>query len=81
MQWHECNNRGFSRILFYYAKNLYIYNKITLHYLEEKKQVKERVTLEFGGYLKRNFIPPDSGCYKGRGRVRALGSGETETVG
>jgi hypothetical protein len=42
----------------------YIYNKITLHYLEEEKQVKERVTLEFGGYLKRNFIPPDSGCYR-----------------
>jgi hypothetical protein len=34
MQWHECNNRNFSRILFYCTKNLYIYNKITLHYLE-----------------------------------------------
>jgi hypothetical protein len=31
----------------------YIYNKITIHYLEEKKeekQVKKRVTPEFGEY-------------------------------
>jgi hypothetical protein len=44
---------NFSRILFYYAKNLYIYiyiyNKIILHNLEKReKQVKERVTPEFG---------------------------------
>jgi hypothetical protein len=41
----------------------YIYNKITLHYLgkREEKQVKERVTPEFGGYRKRNFIPQIKG--------------------
>jgi hypothetical protein len=56
MQRHECNNQSFSRILFYYAKNsyIYIYNKVNVHYLEtkkrEEKQVKERVTPEFGGY-------------------------------
>jgi hypothetical protein len=40
MQRHECNNRNLSRILFYYAKNLYIYiyNKITLHYLEKREE-------------------------------------------
>jgi hypothetical protein len=31
---------------------------------KEEKQVKERVTPEFCGYQKRNFIPPNSGCYK-----------------
>jgi hypothetical protein len=51
----EYNNQSFfSRVLFYYAKA----NRITLHYfLKEEKQVKERVTPEFGGYYKRNFIP------------------------
>jgi hypothetical protein len=33
---------------------IYIYNKVNVHYLEtkkrEEKQVKERVTPEFGGY-------------------------------
>jgi hypothetical protein len=50
MQWHECSNRTFSRVLFYYAKN--IYNEITIHYLEkrEEKQAKKRVTPELGGY-------------------------------
>jgi hypothetical protein len=44
---------NFSRILFYYAKNLYIYiyNKLILHNLEKReKQLKERVTPEFGWY-------------------------------
>jgi hypothetical protein len=55
MQRHECNNQSFSRILFYYVNNLYIYllyNKLTLHYLEKKirKVVKERVTPKFGEY-------------------------------
>jgi hypothetical protein len=64
MKWHECNNRNFSRILFYYAKNIYIYIT-SLHYSgkREEKQVQERVTPEFGGYQQRNFIPPNSGCY------------------
>jgi hypothetical protein len=30
----------------------------------EGKHENERVTPEFGGYWKRNFIPPNSGCYK-----------------
>jgi hypothetical protein len=43
---------------------IYIYNKIIIHNLEKReKQVKERVTPEFGEYLKRNFIPLKSGCY------------------
>ena len=54
MQRLECNNQSFYMILFYYAKDsyIYIYNKITLPYLEkrEEKQVKKRVTPEFGGY-------------------------------
>jgi hypothetical protein len=39
---------------------------MTLHYLEKRVEKKEskRVTPEFGGYQKRNFIPPNSGCYK-----------------
>jgi hypothetical protein len=35
--------KAFSRILFYYANNLYIYllyNKSTLHYLEKKREEK-----------------------------------------
>jgi hypothetical protein len=41
---------------FYFTtpKDSYIYNKINIHYLEttkrEEKQVKKRVTPEFGGY-------------------------------
>jgi hypothetical protein len=27
------------------------------------KRRKKKVTPEFGGYYKRNFIPPNSGCY------------------
>jgi hypothetical protein len=55
MQRHECNNQSFSRILFYYTNNLYIYllyNKLTLHYLGKGKENygKEKVTPEFGGY-------------------------------
>jgi hypothetical protein len=55
MQQHECNNQSFSRILFCYAKNsyIYIYNKVNVNYLETKKeenQVKKRVTPEFSGY-------------------------------
>jgi hypothetical protein len=57
MKQYECNNQSFSRILFYYAKNLYIYiymlyNKLTLHYLEkrEEKAVKQRVTPKFCEY-------------------------------
>jgi hypothetical protein len=43
-----------------------IYNKITHLYLEKRdgKQRKEWVTHEFGGYYKRNFIPPNSRSYK-----------------
>jgi hypothetical protein len=44
---------------------IYIYNKINIHYLEttkrEEKQVKKRVTPEFGGYYNRNFIPQIQG--------------------
>jgi hypothetical protein len=29
-----------------------------------KKKRKKKVTPEFDGYKKRNFIPPNSGCYK-----------------
>jgi hypothetical protein len=29
-----------------------------------KEDDKERVTPEFGEYSKRNFISPNSGCYK-----------------
>jgi hypothetical protein len=29
----------------------------------EEERRAERVTHEFGGYLKRNFIPLKSGCY------------------
>jgi hypothetical protein len=40
---------------------------MTLTTLEETKQNEntreEKVTPEFGGYHKRNFIPPNSGCY------------------
>jgi hypothetical protein len=56
MQQNECNKQSLSMILFYYAKNsyIYIYNKINIHYLEttkrEEKQVKKSVTPEFGGY-------------------------------
>jgi hypothetical protein len=28
-----------------------------------KKKRKKKVTPEFDGYKKRNFIPPNSGCY------------------
>jgi hypothetical protein len=39
-----------------------IYNKLTLHYLKkEKGKQGRRVTPEFGGYYKRNFVPPNSG--------------------
>jgi hypothetical protein len=50
---------NFSRILFSTPKT-YIYNKITVHYLEkrEEKQVKKRVTLEFGEYQKKKFYTP-----------------------
>jgi hypothetical protein len=61
MQWHECNNRSFLR--FYFTKlKTYIY-KIILHYLgkREEKRRTERVTPEFGGYWKRNFIPQIQG--------------------
>jgi hypothetical protein len=36
----------------YFNRLMLIYNKITLHYLEKRKekQGKERVALEFGGY-------------------------------
>jgi hypothetical protein len=30
----------------------------------ERQETKTRVTLEFGRYLERKFIPPNSGCYK-----------------
>jgi hypothetical protein len=42
------------------------YNKIILHYLgkTKEKQGKGRVTPEFGEYYRRNFIPPNSGCYR-----------------
>jgi hypothetical protein len=66
MQRHECNNQSFSRILFYSLKTyVYIYYKIIVHYLEKRdeKQVKKRVTPEFGEYHKRNFIPLNLGCY------------------
>jgi hypothetical protein len=29
-----------------------------------KRRRKKKVTPEFGGYYKRNFIPSNSGCYK-----------------
>jgi hypothetical protein len=46
---------------------IYIYIKVSSLFLgkREGKQGNERVTLEFGGYQKRNFIPPNSGCYRG----------------
>jgi hypothetical protein len=44
MQQLECNNQSFSRILFYYANNSPLFRK------REEKQVKKRVTPEFGGY-------------------------------
>jgi hypothetical protein len=28
-----------------------------------KRRRKKKVTPEFGGYYKTNFIPPNSGCY------------------
>jgi hypothetical protein len=33
MKQHECYNQSFYMILFYYAKDSYIYNKITFPYL------------------------------------------------
>jgi hypothetical protein len=58
MQRHESNNQSFSRILFYYSKNSYIYIYISIYNKNnppsfrkrEEKQVKKRVTPEFGGY-------------------------------
>jgi hypothetical protein len=45
---------------------IYIYNKITLHGLKQRveKKGRKRVTPEFCGCQKRNFIPPNSGCYR-----------------
>jgi hypothetical protein len=31
---------------------------------EAKRKRNKEVTPEFAGYLKINFIPPNSGCYK-----------------
>jgi hypothetical protein len=63
MQQHECNNQSTSRA--HFTRLTPIYNKIILHYLEkrEEKQGNERVTPEFCGYQKRNFIPLNSRCY------------------
>jgi hypothetical protein len=40
--------------------------KIILYYFGKRVEKKERkrITPEFGGYQKRNFIPPNSGCYR-----------------
>jgi hypothetical protein len=40
MQRLECNTQSFYMILFYYAKDSYIYNKITLSYLEKEKKIR-----------------------------------------
>jgi hypothetical protein len=63
MQRHECNNQSDYRA--HFTRFTPIYNKITFLYLEKRewKQRKERVTTKFGGYYKRNFIPPNLGCY------------------
>jgi hypothetical protein len=47
MPWHEYNNQSFSRV--HFTRLTPIYNKITLHYLEKRKekQGKERLTPEF----------------------------------
>jgi hypothetical protein len=50
MQRYECNNQSFSRLLFYYTKNLYIYNYCPLFRKKEEKQVEKMVTPEFDGY-------------------------------
>jgi hypothetical protein len=46
----KCSIQIFSRVQF--SRLTLIYNKITLHYLEKRKekQGKERVTHEFGEY-------------------------------
>jgi hypothetical protein len=66
MQWHECNNRSFSRILFYYTKNLYIYiyNKITLHYLQKRrKPSKGECNTWIWWISEKKFYTPNLGCY------------------
>jgi hypothetical protein len=42
MQRHECNNQRFSRILFYYTRKSYIYNKVNVHYLETTKKREKK---------------------------------------
>jgi hypothetical protein len=48
--------------------------KIILYYFGKRVEKKERkrITTEFGGYQKRNFIPPNSGCYKSNPLKRNL---------
>jgi hypothetical protein len=61
MQHHEFNNQSASRA--HFTRLTPIYKKITHLYLEKRegKQRKERVTPEFGGYWKKNFIPQIQG--------------------
>jgi hypothetical protein len=58
----KCRTQSFSRVQF--SRLTLIYNKITLHFFRKRKekQGKERVTPEFGGYLKNNFIPQIQGA-------------------
>jgi hypothetical protein len=48
--------------------------KIILYYFGKRVEKKERnrITPEFGGYQKRNFIPLNSGCYKSNPLKRNL---------
>jgi hypothetical protein len=48
-----------------YIQHLHKKKNIPPLFGKEKEYAREkRVTPGFGGYRKRNFIPPNSGCYK-----------------